>query len=209
MVRPSRYGYAIAAALVLLVAAHVYAFESTVAELRVAGPSLRASVELRDAFPEKFREVLGSNGSLYVRIQTELWEDRPLWDRLVRPALVSVFRIARNPATKEIAVADEAGPLVSFAQLPDVFSLRVEVAPADSLDADSSYYVRLVTTIGTIAEREIEESGAAVFGRDDRSVGLGRVGRFIFRAVLQATDYLQSVSAESRSGKFRRSDVTR
>ena len=69
------------------------------AEIRTVGPSVRASIEMRQVFSEKFRQIVQSGGALHVRVQAELWEDRPLWDRLVRPALVTVFPNAREPAS--------------------------------------------------------------------------------------------------------------
>ena len=66
-------------------------------------------------FPEKFRQILQSGGSLHMRVQAELWEDRPVWDRLVRPAIVTVFRIVRDPATAQIAISDAFGPVLSVA----------------------------------------------------------------------------------------------
>ena len=52
------------------------------------------------------------------------------------------------------------------------------------------------------------DTGAAVFGQDDGSVSIATVGRVIFSTVLQASDYLQSVSDETRSSQFRKADVT-
>jgi len=56
--------------------------------------------------------------------------------------------------------------------------------------------------IGTLAEGEIADAGAAVFGKDDGSVGLKSAGRFILNTVLRVSDYLQSVTATVRSEKF-------
>jgi hypothetical protein len=130
-----------------------------------------------------------------------------LWDKLVRPALFNAFRVVRNPSTSQVAVSDAVGTIMSFAQLPDPLTLRVEVAPADALRDDGRYYVRIVATIGTIAERDIEDTGAAVFGGGDGTVSLGSAARLVFSTVLQATDYLQSVSVETRSSPFRGTDV--
>jgi hypothetical protein len=152
--------------------------------------------------------VLESGGPLHVRIQAELWEDRPVWDKLVRPALISVFRVVRDPGTSQVAVTDAVGTIMSFAQWPDPLTLKVEVAPAQALQDDSRYYLRIVATIGTIAERDIQ-TGEAVFGGDDGSISIGTVGRLVFRTVLQATDYLQSVSTETRSDRFRGREVQR
>jgi hypothetical protein len=186
----------------------LHALEARIRELRTIGDSLRASVDLRDMLSDTLRRVLESGGPLHVRVQAELWEDRPVWDKLVRPALVSVFRVVRDPGTSRIAVTDAVGTILSFAQWPDPLTLKVEVAPAQALQADNRYYLRIVATIGTIAERDIQ-TGEAVFGRDDGSIGLGSVGRLVFRTVLQATDYLQSVSTEAQSDRFHGRDVRR
>lgn len=185
------------------------ALEARIREIRTIGESVRASIELRDILSDTLRHVLESGSPLHVRVQAEVWEDRPIWDTLVRPALVSVFRIGRDPASKQVAVSDAVGTVMSFAQWQDPLTLRVEVAPARDLRDDNRYYLRIVATIGTIAERDIEDTGAAVFGRDDGSISLGTVGRLVFKSVLQMTDYLQSVSTEARSDRFRGRDMRR
>ena len=153
-------------------------------------------------FPEKFRQILQSGGSLHMRVQAELWEDRPVWDRLVRPAIVTVFRIVRDPATAQIAISDAFGPVLSVAAYPDTVPLRVDVAPADAVAEGSRYYLRMIATVGTIAERDIKDTGEAVFGRDEGTVSLGKVGKFLFHAVLQVSDYLQSTSSDVRTRVF-------
>ena len=50
--------------------------------------------------------------------------------------------------------------------------------------------------------REIEQTSDAGFGRDDGTVSIARVGRLVFNAVVQMTDYLQSVSTGVRSRPF-------
>jgi hypothetical protein len=200
------------AALALLALAWpgtMLALEARIREVRTIGDSVRAAIDLRDMLSDTLRQVLQSGSPLHVRIQAEVWEDRPLWDKLARPALVSVFRIVRDPATSQVSVSDAVGTIMSFAQWPDPLTLRVEVAPARVLQDDGRYYLRIVATIGTIAERDIEDTGAAVFGRDDGSISLGTVGRIVFSAVLQATDYLQSVSTEARSDRFHGRDLRR
>lgn len=180
----------------------VLALEARILEVRAVGPMVRARIDLRDLFPQKFRDIVNGGGALHVRIQAELWEDRPLWDRVVRPALVSVFRIARDPATSRIAVSDAVGLVQSSDAVPDPLSLRVDVAPADAMGDDSRYYLRLMATIGTLAEKDIEAASDAAFGQDDGSVSIGTVGKVIFNAVLQATDYLQSVTTEATSARM-------
>lgn len=183
-----------------------HALEARVGEIRITGQTVIASVDLREFLPEKLAQVLQSGGPLYLRVQAELWEDRPVWDRLVRPALLSVFRIVRDPATSRIAISDAVGEIMSFTQIPDPLSLRVNAAPAEAIADEAKYYLRIVATLGTLAEREVEEAGAAVFGQN-RGVGLGALGRFIFTTVVQAGDYLQSVSTEARTASFRRRDI--
>ena len=61
------------------------------------------------------------------------------------------------------------------------------------------YYVHIIATLGTLAEREVDDVGDAVFGRPSETNGLGSLGRLVFRTVLQISDYLQSVSAEAKS----------
>jgi hypothetical protein len=194
--------------MVLNAAVPALALEARVLEIRIAGKTLLASIDLTDALPDKLRRVLEQGGALHVRIQAELWEDRPVWDKLVRPALVTVFRIVRDPTTTHIAISDAVGPVLSGAQLPNPLSLRVNVAPADSLNDDGRYYIRMNATVGTLGEREAEDTSAAVFGKDEGTVSIGKVGKLIFSTVLQASDYMQSVSDEARSNTFRKKEVT-
>ena len=178
------------------------AMDARISEMRTVGPMIRASLDLHDLLSDNFRRILEGGGALHLRVQAEMWEDRPLWDRLVRPALVTVFRIVRDPTTAHIAISDAFGQVLSFATFPQPVALRVDVAPADAVTDNSRYYVRMVATVGTIAERDIDDAGDAVFGQDEGSVSLGTVGKMVFRAVLQVTDYLQSVSAEARTRRF-------
>jgi hypothetical protein len=165
-------------------------------EVRVIGPSIRASIDLRDIFSDKFRSILQDGGRLHLRVQAELWEDRPLWDKLVRPAIVSVFRIIRDP-NSQISVSDAVGVVTSLPWAASAIDLRVEVGPTDAVDDNRKYYIRLVATIGTIEEKEIEDTGEAVFGRGESAVSVARVGKVILNTVLQVNDYLQSMTAEA------------
>jgi len=113
-----------------------------------------------------------------------------------------VFRIVRDPGTAHIAISDAFGQVLSFPTLPQPVPLRLDVVPADAIRESNRYYVRMIATVGTIAERDIDDAGEAVFGQDESTVGLGRLGKAVFRAVLQITDYLQSVSAEARTRNF-------
>jgi hypothetical protein len=194
--------------VVMNAAVPALALEARILEIRIAGKTLLASIDLTDTLPDKLRRVLEQGGALHVRIQAELWEDRPVWDKLVRPALVTVFRIVRDPTTTHIAISDAVGPVLSGAPLPNPLSLRVNVAPADALNDGGRYYIRMLATVGTLGEREAEDTGAAVFGKDEGTVSIGKVGKLIFNTVLQASDYMQSVSDDARSNTFRKKEVT-
>jgi hypothetical protein len=194
-------------ALVLLAAAvvlpaRVAALGTRLTEIRTIGGTIRAAIQVSDMFPDNLRKVLQEGGTLHVRVQSELWEDRPMWDRLVKPAAVTVFRIVRNRAGAQVDVTDAVGPVGSFPDYPEMLPLRVDVAPENLVSDGGKYYLRLITTIGTLAEREIEDTGDAVFGRDDSTMSIAGVGKLIFNAVLQVTDYLQSVSTEIRTRAF-------
>lgn len=197
MVAPRHAGTIVAALAIWLFAAPVRAADMGVqlGEIRAVGPSIRASIDLREVFTEKFRSILQSGGRLHLRVQAELWEDRPLWDKLVRPAIVSVFRIIRDPQS-QLVVSDSVGVVTTVPWTATTLSLRVEVAPSEAVDDNRKYYLRLVATVGTIAEKEIEGTGDAVFGRGESAVSVARVGKVIFNTVLQISDYLQSLSAE-------------
>ena len=178
-----------------------------IGEIRAVGPTVSAAITINDAFPDKFKDVLQSGKTLHLRVQMELWEDRPVWDRLVRPAIVTVFRIVRDPATAHLAISDAVGRVLSVNGYSQAVPLLVDAAPSDAVADSSRYYLRMIATIGTLPERDIERTGEAVFGRDEGTLSLGKVGKFIFHTVLQITDYLQSVSSEARSRIFQGREI--
>jgi hypothetical protein len=174
------------------------ALEARVTEVRLIGGTLRAALEIRDMFPAKFQSILTQGGALHLRLQLELWEDRSIWDRLAQPALVTVFRIILDPSTRQVSVSDQYGEVSRQAAWQEPLTVRLDIGRAGVVNDGSKYYLRTLTTLGTIAEREATEAGE-VFGGDDGSVSLGSMGRMLFHAVLQVNDYLQSISAESRT----------
>jgi hypothetical protein len=194
-------------ALMTLGAARASALEARVTELRVAGGGIRASLEIRDMFPAKFQAVLEDGGAIHLRLQIELWEDRPVWDRLAQPAVVTVFRIALDPSTRQVTVADRYGEVSRQAAWQEPLTLRPDIGRADALSDTTRYYVRVLATLGTIAERETARAGSAVFGDDDSSVSLAAMGKILFHAVLQVNEYLQSVSSDTRTRDVTGRDV--
>jgi hypothetical protein len=149
------------------------------------------AVELKDIVPDRFRRILDDNRALHLRIQAELWESRPVWDRLVYPAIIRVFRLTRS-----------APPV-------DPMPLEVELGAMNRIDTAARYYVHVNATIGTLAEREADEVGDAVFGKSSEANGLGSLGRLMMRTAIQVNDYLQSVSAELKSRRMSGIELTR
>jgi hypothetical protein len=175
------------------------ALEVQVKDLRAAATSVSANIELRDVLPERFKQLIDQGGVVHLRVQAEVWERRPVWDRLVYPASVRVFRLARTPSGREVAVTDADGVTRVHAAVPDPMAVSLRIGNADRLTGTARYYAKVVATLGTLAEREIEDAGAAVFGRPEESNGLGSLGRMVFQKMLEISDYLQSVSAEGVS----------
>lgn len=194
-------GSALIAGFLIAMPVSLAAMDGKVAELKTNAGSVRATIDLTDAFPANLRTAMEEGATLHVRVEAELWEDRT-WDRLVRPASVAAFRVSKRRDSKEVAIADVSGGLTSYPDYPNPLRVYVDLAPIDRIVEEARYYVNAVVTIGTLAEGEIADAGAAVFGKDDGSVGLKTAGRFILNTVLRVKDYMQSVTATIRSGKF-------
>lgn len=184
---------------IMVGATPAFALEARIVEIRIAGGHLRASLEIRDMFPEKLQAVLEQRGAIHLRLQIELWQHRPVWDKQPQPAIVTVFRIILDPVTRLVRVADQYGEVSRQPAWQEPLTLRLDLGRAEALSDTARYYVRTQATLGTIAERETTKAADAVFGDDEGSVTLGSMGRLLFHAVLQVNDYLQSVSADART----------
>jgi hypothetical protein len=167
-----------------LLAAPAAALDVQVKAVTASASRVRAAIELRDVVPERFKRVLDDNGVLYLRMQAELWESRAVWDRLMFPAAVRVDRMTHT--------ALPPNPMPASLDLGDVGRIVVS----------GRYYVHIIATLGTLAERDVDQMGDAVFGRESEANGLGSLGRLFFRTALQIGDYLQSVSTEATSRKI-------
>ena len=176
-----------------------------VKDVRTPAAAVTATVELRDVLPDRFRKLVEDGGVLHLRVQTELWESRPVWDRLVYPAIVRVFRLGRAPAARTISMTDTSGAAPT--PMLDPLPLIVDLGNSDRVTASERYYVHVIATLGTLADQEVDAVGDAVFGRASETNGLGSLGRLVFRTVLQVSDYLQSVTAEARSRRLSGRDV--
>src|SRR5258708_24174082 len=139
---------------------------------------------------DRFRKVIDDGGVLHLRVQAELWESRPVWDRLVYPAIVRVLRF-RRAASDGLSITDSAGAATSYSDTPRLLPIAVDLGDAKRVMPAERYYGHVIATLGTLAEREADEVGDAVFGRPSEANGLGSLGRLMFRTVLQVSGYLQ------------------
>jgi hypothetical protein len=191
----------------LLLATSAAALDVRVKDVRAASPAVQTTIELHDVLPDRFKKTLDDGGVLHLRVQAELWERRPVWDRLVYPAIVRVFRLSRRAASHDLSMIDPAGVATAYAAVPNPMPVVVELGDRSRIASAEQYYVHVIATLGTLAEREVDEVGDAVFGRESETNGLGSLGRLVFRTVLQVSDYLQSVSAETKSRKTSGVDI--
>jgi len=182
------------------------ALEVEVKAVRTPAGVVSATVELRDVIPDRFRKTIDEGGVLHLRVQAELWEARPVWDRLVFPAIVRVFRFTRGAGSR-LSIVDPDGIATTPQDAPRAMPIDMALGDPSRVSASARYYVHVVATLGTLAEREVDDVGDAVFGKPSDSNSLGSLGRLVFRTVLQISDYLQSVSAETRSRKIAGSDL--
>lgn len=190
---------ALAALVMVSAGSSAEALEVRVKDVRVPAGTVTAAIELRDIVPEKLRPLLDNGGALHLRVQAELWESRPVWDRLVYPAIVQVFSLARLRAGRNITVTSSAGGEASYTTLPNPLPIDLQIGKADRIARDVRYYVHVIATLGTLPEREVDDVGDAVFGRPNEANGLGAFGRMVFRKVIEISDYLQSETAETKS----------
>jgi hypothetical protein len=199
---PNRREFALAAVLAIAGSERAAALGGRISQLRAVSGQVRAAIELREAFPSELRQVLESDGTLHIRVEAALWEDRPVWDRVVEGARVTVFRVSRAAGRPGITVIDQGGGATSYGSFPDPLTIDVDLAATNKLSDAARYYLNAVVTIGSLEEDEIEEANAAVFGEDDGPAGLKRIGKFLLNAVLQVSDYVRSVSTTIRSGNY-------
>jgi len=176
--------------------------QAKTAGFRRAGAALRVAFEIRDIFIDRFRAVVERGDTLYVRIETELWEPRSVWDRLVRPPSVSVARLTREARSRALVLVDPFGEATTYPSYPGTVTVWADLVPADRVDDAANYYVHATITVGTIAESEISGVSNAMFGEDRQSSGLGAIGKYVFRQVLRLADYLDSASCEVRGGRM-------
>jgi len=182
------------------------ALDVEVKSVRAPNGAVSASIELHDIIPDRFKKTIDEGGVLHLRVQAELWEARPVWDRLVYPAIVRVFRFTRG-AGRNLSMTDPGGVVTTTQEAPRAMPIDVALGDPSRVTPSERYYVHVVATLGTLAEREVDDVGDALFGRPNETNSLGSLGRLVFRTVLQISDYLQSVTAETRSRRLAGRDI--
>lgn len=175
--------------------------QAKTAGFRRAGTALRVAFEIQDIFTERFRRVVEQGGTLYVRIEAELWEPRSLWDRLVRAAAVSVARLSTEAMSRSLVLVDSFGEATVYPSYPRAVTVWADLVPIDRVEDGRTYYVHATVTVGTIAESEINSVSEALFGEDRQSSGLGSLGKLVFQKVLRLADYLDSTSCDVKSAR--------
>jgi hypothetical protein len=180
--------------------------EVQIKKVRTPSSAVSATIELREIIPDQFKKMMDDgSGVLYLRVQAELWESRPVWDRLVYPAIVKVFRLNRIPAGREISISDVLGSTQT--PIADPLPVTVDLGSSSRVTASNRYYVHVIATLGTLADRQADAISDAVFGRPADGSSLSSLGHLLLRTALQVTDYLQSVTAEATSGRIPGRDV--
>jgi hypothetical protein len=200
-----------AVALVLALAAPAAAeLDVQVKDVKTPAAAVRTTIELRDILPDRFKKMMMDDGRiLHLRVQAELWESRPIWDRLVYPAIVRVFRLGRAPAGRNVAITDPDGAAVTYPAIPSTMPVVVDLGDRNRVTLTEKYYVHVVATLGTLAETEADEVGDAVFGNEGETGSLSALGRLAVKTAMKVSDYLQSVTAEARSRKLAGAEILR
>src|SRR5207249_9313928 len=153
------------------------ALDIVIKEMRTPASVVTANIEVRDVLPDRFKKLIEEGGVLHLRVEAELWESRPVWDRLVYPAIVRMFRLGHPPSGREIAVSDSAGSTQTYPAAPNPLPVAIEIGNRDRIMVSARYYVHVIATLGTVAEKDVDEAGDAVFGRESETDSLGARGR--------------------------------
>jgi hypothetical protein len=180
--------------------ARAAALEVRVAQVRAASTRVAATLELRDLLRDGFLEILRRGRSIFLQVEAELWEDRRIADRLTLTTSPLTFRIDADGAG--IVVVSQSGDRAAYGDPTAPLPLRVDVGPASVLVDDRAYYLRAAATAATVAERDIEQVGTAIFGDPQSAAGLAGLGRFVFGTLLRIGRYLESASAETTGDRL-------
>src|SRR5207249_8423013 len=103
------------------------ALDVYVKDVQTPASAVRTTIEIRDLIPERFKKMMDEGRVLHLRVQAELWESRPIWDRLVYPAIVRVFRVGRSPTGRDVAITDPDGAATTYASIPSAMPIVVDL----------------------------------------------------------------------------------
>jgi hypothetical protein len=183
------------------------ALEARVSEIRITGARLWAAIEVRDLLRDRFLDVVRDGQAVFVQLQADLWEDRRIFDRVVLTTPPATYRLDPDNAGTGIILLDQYGGTFRHADVRQPISLRVELGPADRVEAGQMYYLHALVTAATVDARDIEQAGAALFGEEASAQGLAALGRFVFRTLLRMGKYLESAEAEVMSRRVSGRDI--
>src|SRR4029077_16713612 len=99
--------------------------------------------------------------------------------RLFVTSIPRLSRLMRAFSGGDVSISDGAGSSTSYAAVPNPLPLQLDLGNRDRIIASQKYYVHAVVTLGTIAEREVDAAGDAVFGKESETNGLGSLGRLV------------------------------
>src|SRR5438105_8917840 len=194
--------------MLLLDTAPASALDVEVKGVRTVGAAVTTAIELRDVIPDRFKKPLIEGGVLHLRVQAELWEARPVWDRLVYPVIVRVFRFTQG-AGATLSMTDATGAVTTTQEAPRSMPVDVALGDPPRVNPAGRYYVHIVATRGALADRHADRVADAVVGSPSEANSLGALGRLVFRTALQISDYLQSVTAQTKSRRLAGAEIIR
>lgn len=177
------------------------AFEARVARVGVAAARVTAVVELRDLLRDQFQRVVEQGRAVFLQVQANLWEDRRVTDRLALTTPELTYRIDRAPE-RGVIVTDQFGNRTEHPDPTRPLTVRVDLGPATAVADDRSYYLQADIIAATVADRDIEQAGAAVLGDRESTEALAGLGRFVFRTLLRIGQYLDRASVRVTSDRF-------
>jgi len=123
--------------LLALLAAPAFALDVIVKDIRTPASAVTANIEIRDVVPDRFRKLIDEGGVLHLRVEAELWESRPVWDRLVYPAIVRMLRLGRAATGREISVSDSGGSTQTFPAAPTPLPVTIEIGNRTRITASA------------------------------------------------------------------------